>query len=786
MTTLSWEPLYGSPLVALGAALAVVLVIALVTPPTQDPTKRRWLVMLRSFAALVLLLAAMRPSLVRTDNRPAPATLVVAADVSRSMTLPDGDSGDRWSTQNEAIDTLMKGLGELAETLDVTLLAYSDVAKEIGQASDARDIAIMGDELQSQRPIGDSTDLAAALQGSIDAAAGRPLSGVVLIGDGTQTLIPGKSTSDKTLGSGAAQRNAEVLNSLGVPLWTVPTGPPGNDESARDVAVTNLPDSLQLFAGNQFDVGFVVETQGFAGVRVPVTVTWINQDGTRKVAKSRQIDSRAASESVAMTIPMQAPEPGLYRLLVESPAQSGEWVTNNNSQTAFVEVIDGGGRVLLLEGPGRPEQTFLRRSLRRFPDLELDYGPIRGNANWPVPLEKALQPGRYDIFLIGDLDANAIGEAQLKQLAQRVSEGAGLVTLGGFQTYGTGGYADGPLESVLPVRMDASQRRQPVRGVLSDSERTARARSQIPGPIEIELARNHPIVDLGGNDPASVWKTLPPLPGASRLVGPRAEAGIQVLLRTSDGNPLLVIGGYGKGRVASLAIDETHRWWRAGKADAHRRFWRQLMLWLMSREETSGDRVIAEIDARRFETDAQPSFRARLQTLGESRPGVTLAAKLLDATGEEVGLDVVQSGGAGNPAMNNGRGSRAISISGAIPELPPGFYRLVVTASDSSIEPDEVAFQVTETSRELARPMADPIYLKQLADMTSAHGGSSFDPRDVGALLEAITLQRRAAETPVVEKNRLGDGPKSGWLVFSLFASALSAEWFLRRRWAMA
>ena len=159
--------------------------------------------------------------------------------------------------------------------------------------------------------------------------------------------------------------------------------------------------------------------------------------------------------------------------------------------------------------------------------------------------------------------------------------------------------------------------------------------------------------------------------------------------------------------------------------------------------------------------------------VGETATDVTLSAAVVDDQGNETSLDVTATAG-GEPR-----------ISGQIPKLEPGFYKLVVRASDESIEPNEVAFQVTETSRELARPMADPVYMKQLADLTADHGGASFDPQQIDALIDTIANKRRSAETPVIEKNRLGDGPASGWLVFTLFAGMLSAEWFLRRRWGM-
>ncbi len=774
MTTFTIEPLYGAPWVAVAAAILTVATIALVAPPTEQPGRRKWLIALRSVAAMVLLLAAFRPALVRSDNRPAPATVVVAADTSRSMTLPDGDGSDRWSTQTLATERLLQGIAGLGDRLDVRLLTYDVAAEVVAEAGEREGIAALAGQLQQLAPDGESTDLGGALKTAIDSSAGKPIAGVIVFGDGTQTAsvrATGDDVSEQTV---AARRGAEVLDALGVPLWTVPIGPPSSDASARDLAVSNLSDSYTLFAGNQFDVSFSIEASGMASVSVPVTVSWIATDGTRTEAASRQIDPRSARESVPVAIPLTAPDPGVYRLEARVAAQPGEWVTNNNSQTAFVEVREGGGRILILGGPGRPEVTFLRRSLRRFPDLELQYAAIRGEQTWPVSLDSVLRPGRMDVFVLGDLDARALGDEQLQQLGERVAEGAGLITLGGLQTYGIGGYADSPLADVLPIKMDASRRRQPTRGVLSPAERTAREPFQINEPFAIELTRNHPIVDLGGPEPQSVWRELPEQTGAYRFVGPRIAAGTQVLLQTPDEQPLLVIGSYGQGRVASLAIDQTYRWWRFGKADAHKRFWRQLMLWLMSREDTSGDSVVAELDRRRFESDANPAFRARVQRVGELPESLTLAAKVVGGEDQEIPLEVTATGG------------DDAGISGQLPDLEPGFYRLVVTADDESIQADEVAFQVTESSRELARPMADPVYLQQLADLTSSHGGGAYDPGQIDQLIETIRSKRRTAQTPVVEKQRLGDGPISGWAVFLIFAAAMSGEWFLRRRWGMA
>ena len=101
MTSFAFEPIYGSLLLTMAVAAVTVGVILAVTPPTENPMRRRWLISLRLLAAVTLLLAAFRPALFRTDNQLAEAALVIAVDTSRSMTLPDGDGNTRWETQTE-------------------------------------------------------------------------------------------------------------------------------------------------------------------------------------------------------------------------------------------------------------------------------------------------------------------------------------------------------------------------------------------------------------------------------------------------------------------------------------------------------------------------------------------------------------------------------------------------------------------------------------------------------------------------------------------------------------
>ena len=130
MTSFALEPIYGSLLLTMAVAAITVAITLTVTPPTENQTQRRWLITLRLLAAAILLLAAFRPALLRTDNQLAEAALVIAVDTSRSMTLPDGDGSTRWETQATVWRTLAGNIIGLDDQLDVRLLTYDSNTQE--------------------------------------------------------------------------------------------------------------------------------------------------------------------------------------------------------------------------------------------------------------------------------------------------------------------------------------------------------------------------------------------------------------------------------------------------------------------------------------------------------------------------------------------------------------------------------------------------------------------------------------------------------------------------------
>ncbi|MHB8605790.1 MAG: glutamine amidotransferase, partial [Thermoplasmatota archaeon] len=70
-----------------------------------------------------------------------------------------------------------------------------------------------------------------------------------------------------------------------------------------------------------------------------------------------------------------------------------------------------------------------------------------------------------DAVLLSDYTADALGAAAARALAAEVDRGLGLLMVGGWTSFGRGGYARSPLAEALPVQLvDGDDRRALVRG----------------------------------------------------------------------------------------------------------------------------------------------------------------------------------------------------------------------------------------------------------------------------------------------------------------------------------
>jgi uncharacterized membrane protein len=756
----SFEPIldsYALVLLLSGILVGILLWMRPWRRSSSDRSRQLTLLALRAGVIALMTLAMLRPAHVSTDTRPQSATLIVLYDQSRSMNVQDSAAGQsRWQQMTSLLRQARPDLRRLGDLLEIRAYGFSDA---LGNDS------FSGGQVQlPASPKGDQTDIALALNESLRRASGKRLAGVVLLSDGAQRVLQPQYD---------LQQVARELTRLNTPLYTVPFGKPRDQSQARDVLIERLQDQYTVFVNNELEIRGAVRVQGYVNQPIPVRINIEGPTGVRpQTLGPLELTATQDDQLVEFSVTYSPTVVGAYKLAVEAQPQDGELVVANNRLTAYLNVLEGGLRVLYLEGNLLgPEQQILRRSLGAWPDIELDFQPIdpRRRELWPIDLSPALQKTPYDVILIGDVDATALGPAGLTRIAALVEQGKGLMMTGGLNTFGAGGYHNTPLADLLPVNLSQFER-QPF-----GPDEPVRADIHISGPIRMIPSRPHFITHLAdGQENTKAWQALKPLLGANRFDSVKPGEQAVRLAETEAGDPLLLARQYGQGRVLVFAADSTHLWWRYGQQDAHRRFWRQAMLWLANKDELLRRDVWVQLPRRRF----RPGEIVTLDAGARAENGEALAGAELTAT-VQLGTDAPQ-------AIRMIRSGQDWSAE-LEPLEQPGEYVVQVTAAVNGqpVGQATARFTVQALDLELSDPAGNPQQLAMLARMTETAGGRSLPPEQLVSLLRELHEKPPEMEIEVETKWRFGDTTADTWPFFLAFTALLACEWFLRKKWGL-
>lgn len=749
-----FEPVLNS--YAVVATVATVLCLLLLIGPTfrkLNVPQRGTLLLLRLLVILLMLVAMLRPTRISTTTKPQTAVVVLLFDQSRSMQLPHSSGQQsRWSAQREVLLRAQPVLRELADKMEVRIYGYDTELHPIELSQSGLMLPESAD--------GEQTDIGSTLHDALQRELGKRLAAVVLLGDGAQTAF------DPAV---EIQEAGRELARLGHPLYTVAFGPPGDIVQARDVAVENLQDQYTVFVKNELPLRATLRVHGYVNQAIPVELLVEGTEGETRTIGPRMITAREDGQHVAVEMRYVPDLPGRYKLTLRAAEQPGELVTKNNQLSSFLRVLEGGLKVLYLEGALRWEQEFLRRSLDASPDIEMDFRWIdsRRRGDQAVDLSRELSDPKYDAFIIGDLDATVLGEVNLKLLAEAVEQGKGIALLGGIHSFGAGSYFGTPLADVMPVLMDRLEKQ--------DFDAPIREDLHLKGPLRVLPVRSHPVTALAPDDEnEAVWRRLPPLEGANKFVGVKEAAGVSVLCETEDGQPILIAGEYGDGRVLAMAADSTWRWWMQGHQAAHKRFWRQAVLWLVRRDEQKGSDVWVGLQRRRFNPGASVSFTAGANTAaGEAIDDAVLRAELVMPDQQRRPLRLARDG------------DHWAGVTEAVEQ--PGDYVIEVTAEKDGelIGTARGEFLVFDRDVELSNAAADHDQLTRLAALTKEFGGRSVAPEQLGGLLEELRDRPPEMEIEVQTKWQLADSEANAWPFFLGLILLLTVEWVLRKRWAL-
>jgi len=765
-------------------SVALLLGLALFVGPTGkrlSPRRRSTLLAFRAGTALLLLFAMWRPTLVATETRKLPGSLIVLIDSSRSMQIADSLGNDsRWNGIKTVLSSASDQLSELAETWDLKFYLFDEASKTVKLVDGKAELPEQAD--------GPQTAIGSALEDVLDREAQQRIVAVLLMSDGAQRAFAPRDVPPQT-----------VVRRLAVdeiPLYTFTFGQPALGLQS-DLRVDDLLVNDSVFAESPVTVQAMLGTDGFANQTYKAQLLWETPEGKMAVVDTREVLIKNDQRLIPLALSYTPQQPGEYKVSVQIESPEGELVTSNNVQSTFVSVLKGGVNVLYLVGATRigggpsVEPRFVRSALAAHADLNVRYDlfnyrkqrlDIRAALSETELTEKASK-GKYDVFLLGDVDVTALNHASWERIAEAVYNGAGLAMLGGYHSFGPGGFRGSPLESLLPIRIGRAERQNFGEALRPDMH--------VGGPLRLAPVRLgnklHPIMQLTANRPSlrgtktklladADWSELPPLDGANRIERAQLKPAAQVVAESADANrrPLLVAGSWGDGRTLIFAGDSTWRWPMEGFGEIHRRFWRQLVMWLARKDDTDGQSVWVRLDGRRYQRGSRVDFSfgaidAERQSFADARFNVQVERP----DGTAVSLRPSQ------------RGEKHVAKFTETAE--PGDYRVTVAASDAAdgagqlLGTAEARFTVPDRDMELDQPAAEPTLLASLANITGDAGGQGLAPEELPRLLEELKSRTAEFEEEIRKHRTLWDT----WPVFLMLVGLLGSEWYLRKRWGL-
>ena len=771
---------------------AALLGLLFVRPRHVQLLKRQWaaLIGLRLAVVLLMLFALLRPSLIYTRVEPVVASLVMLIDSSRSMQVSDSlGNKPRWESVKQLLDSSASDLATISKKLTVAAYEFD---------SQSRKLAIENGKIGlSAAANGDESAVGAAIGEAVEHETNKRVLATLLLSDGAQRAIAPRDLPPQV----AARR----LSAENIPLYTFTFGKPGGRERA-DLSLDDLVTNETIFTDTPTEVRARLTANGYANQRTKVQLLWETDRGM-EVVDAAQVDTGAEGAAVPVVLRYTPRKAGEYKVTLRVEPREGELVTTNNEASTFVTVRAGGINVLYLVGAKRigggpgAEQRFVRAALAHSPDIVVErrlinYEPMgvdisdvigRAPGGKPAagagagsgdPQTTASSPP--DVIIIDDVDVQGLSAASWQAIAERVRKGMGLIMLGGYHSYGPGGFRESPLADVLPINIGPAQRQ-----AFGDP---LREDVHLKGPLKMRPAEplgvRHPIMQLEGaeaggqrsgvkvNESPGVWAQLPPLDGANAFARNELKPNAQVLAETDDPqrHPLLVAGQSGDGRVLAFAGDSTWHWQMGGFGEAHRRFWRQCVLWLAKKDEQTEGRVWIRLAGRRVVRGGKVEFNFG----AENAQGEPIESAQFDVTVQTPDGRAEQV----RPAKNGAEWAATFRQT-----TKPGDYRITVKAKNATEElgTAEARFLVPNQDLELDRPAAEPSLMAQLAETTKAAGGAALAPEELPELLKRLAEKPPELKQEVIAKVTYWDT----WPFFLIFVGLIGTEWFLRKRWGL-
>jgi len=408
-------------------ALFVVPVVwlALRSLKALNVVRRVAAIVLRGIVVLILAAVLGRPAITKVHE-----AVTLLAVIDRSNSVPEGLRGAAHAYLVKALAG--KPAGDQLAVVNVAALA--DIVR-LPSTSDDVPKRVLGIALDQSR-------LAAGIQMALAIAPPDTAVRILLISDGNET-------------DGDLKEVARVAAANGIPIDVLAL----RYNHKREVVFRRLVAPSRARSGQTIPVRFVLTSTHKASGRLILSLNGrpVDLDPTSD-GVTAAVDLKAGTN--VKTIQMPVGTRGVHEMEATFLAddENTDRLLENNRASA-VTFVAGPGHVLIVSADAR-ESAPLVRALR---EANIDTRDLPAG-QMPTSLTGLLDT---DAVVLVNTPNYAFTAAQQEMLVRYVSDlGGGLLTVGGPDSYGAGGWIGSPVAQILPVDMDPPQKKQMPKGAL--------------------------------------------------------------------------------------------------------------------------------------------------------------------------------------------------------------------------------------------------------------------------------------------------------------------------------
>jgi hypothetical protein len=293
-----------------------------------SPALRWTLGGLRFVTVALLVLLLFKPLLDTTSQRIEKPIVIFALDNSSSIR----NTADSNFYMNEFLNQWKQIQTQLGENVEVIPMLFGE---KIDLSSNANFKDQETNFSQLQRAIQSQT-------------AGRNLTAVVLASDGLYN-----KGSNPIYG----------FKGLLAPIFTVCLG---DTTVQRDLAISNVSANKIAFLNNSFPIRIAVDGKKVAGETASVS---LSHNGS--VIQSQTLSFSSNREFKNVEFNVDATASGIQTYTINVSELPNEYSVRNNSETVYVEVIDGRQKILILASSPHPDIAALNEALRSQKNYEV-------------------------------------------------------------------------------------------------------------------------------------------------------------------------------------------------------------------------------------------------------------------------------------------------------------------------------------------------------------------------------------------------------------------------------